>query len=189
MNRPIFLIGYMGSGKTTLGAALAHELQVPFIDLDERIEQHCGCTIAQIFTQYGESYFRELETQQLKQLMSCAAVVACGGGTPCHSDNMACMNDSGITVWLTTSPQRLTMRLALEDEQRKRPRLSGLDYNSLLNMVISESAQREPYYSQAQMHFDATDIETAQATAATAHHLAELLRPAMRQPTSRVFTD
>ena len=111
--RPIFLIGYMGCGKTTLGEVLARQMGLHFIDLDEFIEARQGMTIPQIFDQMGEARFRELETEALSEVAVIQnVIVGCGGGTPCHGGNMALMNQAGTTVWLTTSPERITARLA-----------------------------------------------------------------------------
>jgi shikimate kinase len=97
--KPVFLIGYMGCGKTTLGEVLARQMGVPFIDLDEYIEHQQGMTIVEIFASDGEARFRELETAALRDVAAAGgAIVACGGGTPCHGDNMALMNQTGITV-------------------------------------------------------------------------------------------
>ena len=176
MMRPVFLIGYMGSGKTTLGEALALKMGVPFIDLDERIESQCGKSIVEIFDEMGEKRFRELETAALVEVASMTdVIVGCGGGTPCHGDNMALMNRAGITVWLTTSAERITARLLLPDQKRKRPKLTGLPDDAVLPLVEEELQARTPHYSQAQIRFDSTDIETAAATRRTARRLAAQL--------------
>jgi len=178
--KPIYLIGYMGSGKSTLGKELARALHMTFIDLDERIEAMCGCTVSQIFSIHGEAHFRQLEQQALREVSAMTGVVvACGGGTPCQQGNMQLMNDTGITVWLTTSVQRLTARLLLEDEKRKRPRVAALPDDAVLAMVEQELQQRTPHYAMAHLQFDSTDIETAQATTATARRLATVLQGLM----------
>ena len=174
--KPVFLIGYMGCGKTTLGQALAHETGMPYIDLDEFIERKSGMTIAQIFDNMGEIRFREIEAEALRELAAMTdVIVGCGGGTPCHCDNMALMNSAGTTVWLITSPERITARLILPEEKCKRPKINTLPDDEVLHFVLSELEQRTPFYSQAQMQFDSTDIETAVATKRTAKRLAALL--------------
>jgi len=177
MKKPVFLVGYMGCGKTTLGAALASVLQVPFVDLDERIEQQCGVSVAQFITTQGERRFREVEAAQLRQVLTMPVVVACGGGTPCYGNGIRVMNRYGVTVWLTTSVERLVARLMLEEEHRKRPRLAQLDHDGVMRLVNNERTVREPYYKQAQVQFDSTDIETAATTQATARRLAQQLSP------------
>ena len=175
--KPIFLIGYMGCGKTTLGEVLARQMGLQYIDLDEFIEQRQGMTITEIFDEKGEKRFRELETEALRVVaMMADVIVGCGGGTPCHGDNMALMNAAGTTVWLTTSPERITARLLLPDQKAKRPKIAHLPDDAVLSLVERELAIRTPYYSQAQLQFDSTDIETAEATERTACRLAVLLR-------------
>ena len=177
MMKPVFLIGYMGCGKTTLGEVLAQQLGYRFIDLDEFIEERQGMTVVQIFDEMGEERFRELEIEALREVASMTdVIVSCGGGTPCHGDNMALMNQAGTTVWLTTSPQRITARLLLPEQKCKRPKINTLPNDDVLPLVEKELQARTPYYSQSQLQFDSTDIETAQATAHTARRLATILK-------------
>ena len=176
MMKTVFLIGYMGCGKTTLGEVLARQLDCRFIDLDEYIEQRQGMTVVQIFDEMGENRFRELETEALREVASMTdVIVGCGGGTPCHGDNMALMNQAGVTVWLTTSPERITTRLLLPEQKSKRPKINTLPSNEVLPLVKKELQSRSPFYAQAQLQFDSTDIETGPATARTARRLAKLL--------------
>jgi len=174
--KPVFLIGYMGCGKTTLGEVLARQMHMHFIDLDEYIEQQQGATIVKIFDEMGEKRFRELETAALHDVATRRdIIVSCGGGTPCHGDNMALMNREGITVWLTTSPERITARLLLPEQKVKRPKFNDLPNEAVLPLVRQELEARTPHYSQAQLQFDSTDIETGPATARTARRLAAIL--------------
>jgi shikimate kinase len=174
--RPIFLIGYMGSGKTTLGEALATEMGLQFIDLDEFIEEKCESRVSDIFKKVGEKKFRELEHGALLETAGGSdVVIACGGGTPCFDKNMELMNSSGLTIWLTTSPERLAARLCLPEQKAKRPLMTRLRDDEILAEVKKGLAQREQYYSKAQLHFDSTDIETAEATIATARKLKKIL--------------
>ncbi|MBQ9556612.1 MAG: shikimate kinase [Muribaculaceae bacterium] len=175
--RPVFLIGYMGCGKTTLGEVLAMEMGLRFIDLDDYIEQRHGASINQIFASLGESRFRDLETAAVRDVAAMTdVVVSCGGGTPCHGDNMALMNAAGMTVWLTTSPERITARLLLPEQKCKRPKVAHLPDVEVLPLVKAELVVRSAFYGQAQIRFDSTDIETAEATVRTARCLASLLR-------------
>ena len=174
--RPVFLIGYMGCGKTTLGEVLARQMGLRFIDLDEFIEARQGMTIPQIFDQMGEARFRELETEALSEVaVTQDVIVGCGGGTPCHGGNMDLMNQAGTTVWLTTSPERITARLLLPEEKCKRPKILHLPDEEVLPLVKAELQARAPIYGQAQLQFDSTDIETAQETEVTARRLAAAL--------------
>ena len=176
--KPVFLIGYMGCGKTTLGEVLARQMGLPFIDLDEYIERKQGATIVEIFDKMGEKRFRELETAALCDVAAMSdVIVGCGGGTPCHGDNMALMNQAGTTVWLTTSPERITARLLLPEQKVKRPKFANLPDEAFLPLVKRELEARTPYYSQARLQFDSTDIETGPATERTARRLAILLHP------------
>ena len=177
MMKTVFLIGYMGCGKTTLGEVLARQMDCRFIDLDEFIEQRQGMTVVQIFDEMGENRFRELETEALHEVASMTdVIVGCGGGTPCHGDNMALMNQAGVTVWLTTSPERITARLLLPEQKSKRPKINTLPAHEVLPLVKKELQSRSPFYAQAQLQFDSTDIETGPATARTARRLAKLLK-------------
>ena len=174
--KPVFLIGYMGCGKTTLGEVLARQMHLRFIDLDEFIEQRCSMSVVEIFDNRGEAFFREMETDALQEVAAMAdVIVSCGGGTPCQGDNMAIMNASGITVWLTTSPERITARLLLPEQKCKRPKINTLPPDEVLPLVRAELKARYPHYSQAQLQFDSTDIETAEATERTARRLSRLL--------------
>ena len=174
---PIFLIGYMGCGKTTLGEELARQMGLRYIDLDDYIEDRQGMTITEIFKEMGEGHFRKLEGEALCDVAAMTdVIVGCGGGTPCHGDNMALMNRSGVTVWLTTSPERITARLLLPDQKAKRPKVASLPDEAVLSLVEKELEARTPYYAQAQLQFDSTDIETAEATIRTASRLADVLQ-------------
>ena len=187
--KPVFLIGYMGCGKTTLGEVLARQMGVPFIDLDEYIEHQQGMTIVEIFASDGEARFRELETAALRDVAAAGgAIVACGGGTPCHGGNMALMNQTGITVWLTTSPERITARLLLPEQKVKRPKFAHLPDEDFLPLVKRELETRTPHYSKAQLQFDSTDIETGPATERTARRLATILHPHLETRNERTGT-
>ena len=172
----IFLIGMPGCGKTTLGRALAAEMDMPFIDLDEYIEERCEATIGQIFEQAGEQAFREIERQALQAVAAMdGAIVACGGGTPCQHGNMELINQSGLSIWLTTSAQRITERLCLPQEKAKRPAIAHMTDAEVLDFVTRQLAERQPFYEQAMLRFDSTRLESVEEIAATARALATLL--------------
>ena len=181
--KPVFLIGYRGCGKTTLGEALALQMEMRFIDLDVFIEEQQGMTIVEIFDKMGEEHFRKLELTALRDVAAMAdVIVSCGGGTPCHGNNMALMNAAGTTVWLITSPKRITARLLLPEQKCKRPKINTIPDDEVLPLVEKELQARIPYYRQCQLQFDSTDIETAEATARTARLLAARLE-SLRQAT------
>jgi shikimate kinase len=120
----IFLIGFMGSGKSSMGAAISSDLGLRFIDLDKAIESKFGKDIPAIFATDGEKHFRELEQQTLQELLEeDDYVMACGGGTPCFFDNMDRMNEAGVTIYLKMSTDVLADRLQTETETR--PLLAG----------------------------------------------------------------
>jgi len=173
----IFLIGYMGCGKTTLGMALAQHMQVPFVDLDDYIEERCEATVKEIFAKVGEQGFREIERKCLEEVAQQAqgVIVACGGGTPCQPGNMELMNSRGLTIWLTTSPERIASRLSLPEQKAKRPLIASMDDSEILDYVKSHLAMREPHYSQAHITFDSTSLESIEEIDATARQLAHLL--------------
>ena len=107
----IFLTGYMGSGKTTLGRALAAEMGIPFIDLDHYIEKRYCKTIAQLFAEKGEEGFREVERRMLHEVGEFEdVIISTGGGTPCFFDNIEYMNAQGTTVYLDVPVERLHIR-------------------------------------------------------------------------------
>ena len=118
----IFLTGYMGAGKTTLGKAFAREMNVPFIDLDWYIEERFHKSIRELFTERGEASFRELERNMLHEVGEFEdVVVSTGGGTPCFFDNMEYMNGCGQTVFLDVHPDILFRRLRVAKQQRPIP--------------------------------------------------------------------
>ncbi len=175
----IFLLGYMGCGKTTLGRALAEVANVGFLDLDEYIEEKYGTTITDLFARMGESRYRKLEREALIEVASRqGGIISTGGGTPCHFDNMDIMNRNGHTIWLQTSPERLALRLCLPGQRHNRPLIANLSDDEVLLAVKKALAYREQFYGQAQLKFDSTDIETAEQTRITAKSLYAVLKDA-----------
>ncbi|MCS7035738.1 MAG: shikimate kinase [Saprospiraceae bacterium] len=125
MKRHLFLIGFMGSGKTYWGERLADALALPFIDLDHLIEAGEGESIARLFTRAGEAAFRVVEQRYLHSLAeSPSSIVATGGGTPCFFDNLAWMRAHGVTLWIDVPFEVLWQRLQ-GVERRERPLLAG----------------------------------------------------------------
>ena len=115
----IFLIGYMGAGKTTLGKAFAREMGLTFVDLDWYIEERFHKTIRQLFTEMGEDGFRELEKRMLHEVADFEnVVISTGGGTPCFFDNMEFMNSKGSVVFLDVDVKVLFRRLKVAKQQR-----------------------------------------------------------------------
>lgn len=159
----IFLIGYMGVGKTTIGRKLAGALGLPFADLDRFVENENRSTVAEIFATEGEARFREMERNALLRFTNTPAgaeyaqgfVLATGGGTPCYGDNMDLMRAAGITVWLQAPAGAIASRLAAAKVQR--PLLRGQTPDTLQQFVADHLAAREPFYARAQHTFSAID--------------------------------
>lgn len=154
----IFLIGYMGSGKTTAGKKLAASLSHPFIDLDHFIESECQQTIPQLFATKGESGFRSIEHNALKKLLTQTdAVISCGGGTPCYFNNMELMNNNGITIYLKMSVNALVNRLIHAKE--KRPLIEGKSEPELQAFITRQLEKREDFYNRAQYTVKGKDLK------------------------------
>lgn len=160
----IYLVGFMGSGKSTAGKKLAAALGFSFCDLDQLIESETGLRIKEIFSKGGEDYFREIEKEIIRKTGSLTnCVIACGGGTPCFHDNMRWMNNSGITVYLEMSPRQLQSRLKVSGANR--PLISGLEDDALAEYINTTLAGREPFYQQAKITVRGMDISIAKLTA------------------------
>ena len=163
----IFLIGFMGAGKSELGKGLAAELGLKFIDLDKEIEKHFGKDVAAIFATEGEDVFRDAESQKLAEAIEGDDfVMATGGGTACFGDNMEQMNESGTTIYLKMSTDHLVQRL--EPETDTRPLLGGKKGHELWTLVHELLQEREPDYLRAHYKVKAWDLKSAD--------LAEFLR-------------
>lgn len=144
----IYLIGFMGSGKSSLGRRLAKKLAYPFVDLDQEVENHSGMSIPDIFLRFGEGHFRQLEQQALLQTVSHhKAVIATGGGTPCFFENMQFINEHGVSVYLRMSPASLAFRL--EHAQISRPLIKEYTGEALLQYIEEKLKEREQCYMQA----------------------------------------
>ncbi|PRD45436.1 shikimate kinase [Sphingobacterium haloxyli] len=153
MDKPIFIIGFMGSGKTTLGKKLASHLHLKFIDLDHLIVERAGMSIPEYFIQHGELKFRELESQILKEQGGKPAVISTGGGSPCFFDNMQWILENGISIYLFLTPKALYNRLQ-QSNIASRPALRGLRDEALLQFIEEKLNEREPFYSQAHIRID-----------------------------------
>lgn len=153
MDKPIFLIGFMGSGKTTLGKKLADHLNLKFIDLDQMIVERIGMSIPEYFIQHGEQKFRELESQILKEQGRERTVISTGGGSPCFFDNMQWILENGISIYLHLTPKALHNRLQ-QSNIASRPALQGLRDEALLQFIEEKMGERDPFYKQAHIHID-----------------------------------
>ena len=148
----------MGSGKSTAGRKLASLLGWSFIDLDKKIEEHSGKTIPELFSQYGEKYFRDIESEVLRSLRSQSdIVISTGGGTACHADNMEYMLESGLTIYLKLTPGQLKNRLS--ESSTERPLIKGLDKNKLQEFIEEKLAYREKWYNLADIIVEGIDLD------------------------------
>ncbi|WP_310992644.1 shikimate kinase [Aequorivita marina] len=161
----IVLIGYMGSGKSSVGVKLAEVLKIPFKDMDSEIENNQGMSISELFSKKGEIYFRKKEHETLKQLLaqSESFVLATGGGTPCYGDNMTAMlgREDVKTVYLKLPIEVLAPRLFQEKDQR--PLLAHLETEEDLNDFIRKHLfERVYYYNQSEyiMNCGNDDLDT-----------------------------
>src|SRR5690606_10491745 len=146
--KTIFLVGFMGSGKSTWGRKLANATGRPFLDLDNEIVQNIGMSIPEYFAQFGEERFRIEEREILHKLQTNTGIISTGGGTPCYFDNMQWLLENGTVIYLRHSPKSLWSRLSKSDVQ-KRPALKGLTDEALLAFIKAKLEEREPYYLRA----------------------------------------
>jgi shikimate kinase len=154
----IFLTGFMGSGKTYWGKLWAAQTGMHFFDLDEEIETAEGKTIAGIFEQNGEAYFRQKETDTLKtfaQHHNC--IIACGGGAACFNNNMQWMNNNGTTVYLLATANEILQRVV--NEQDKRPLIKDFAPADLLAFIENKIQERAVFYNQAKIILPVATIE------------------------------
>lgn len=148
MERPIFLVGFMGSGKTTWGKKLANAMGLPFLDLDHEIVKHIGMSIPEYFALHGEDRFRTVEREIMQQQLGKTGVISTGGGTPCYFDNMDWLLEHGTVLYLKHSPKSLWNRLTNSDVN-KRPALKGMTGDDLLAFIETKLAERAPFYERS----------------------------------------
>lgn len=146
----IFLVGLPGAGKSTVGKYLANELGYAFLDLDEIIEKRKGKTITNIFTEEGETAFREIERDELRQLTQTQIVVATGGGAPCFHQNMEWMNENGFALFLNPPIDVILRRISAETH---RPLMQGDPTKKLTELMEA----RRKFYETSGMESDLTD--------------------------------
>ena len=150
MDYKIIVIGYMGSGKSTLGEKLASELKIPFIDSDKVIEEIANMSIATIFKEKGEETFRKMESMFLQSLVNIPAfVLSTGGGMPCFNNNMLLLNELGVTVYLKNTTDVLADRLL--KGKNTRPLIEGKSKQELIKFIDKNLFTREKFYSRAKL--------------------------------------
>jgi shikimate kinase len=158
MDSRIFLIGFMGSGKSTLGAQLARRLDYRFVDMDLLIEETAEMSIPEIFDEHGEEVFRKWERDILQELCQGEKIViSTGGGAPCHAGMMELMNTNGSTIYLKLTPEALLRRLITS--RTDRPLIRGKSEAELLEFIKSLLEKREEFYLRARHVVDGMNMK------------------------------
>lgn len=154
----IYLIGYMGCGKSTLGRRLSKYLSLQFVDMDHYIEERNYKTIPQIFAEDGEAEFRKTERKALEELSEFTdIVIATGGGAPCFFDNMDLMNKTGKTIYLNIHPKILADRLL--KSKTERPLIKGKSREELVAFIDETLNKRNEFYTQAKYQITQPDLD------------------------------
>ncbi|MBK9569175.1 MAG: shikimate kinase [Chitinophagaceae bacterium] len=155
----IFLIGFMGSGKTHWGRLLSEKLSFPFFDLDEQVTEYAGKSIPELFETEGAEQFRMMEKDVLHIISEShdSFVMACGGGSPCYFNNIDYMKQAGTTVWINTPLDTLFERL--EKDKDKRPLIKGLSAGQLRTFIGKKFSDRKIYYEQADVMVDEQPVQ------------------------------
>lgn len=178
MKLPIYLIGYMGAGKTTVGRMLADKLGWHFVDLDEAFYHIHGYTPAEYIHQFGIEDFRRKEKYVVEDLADRIpfekVIYATGGGYPCWEDNMDCLRELGTSIYLRWKPEHLAKRLMLTD-LTDRPVLQGRTEKELLEFIVPQLQAREPFYQRANHILD-VEICDEQSDERIAEELYRLIR-------------
>jgi shikimate kinase len=157
MELPIYLVGYMGAGKTTAGRILAEKLGWHFVDLDEAFKEIHGLSTADYIRRYGIEDFRKKEKYVVEDLADQVPfdkiIYATGGGYPCWEDNMECLRELGTSIYIRWKPEHLAKRLSLTDLS-ERPVLQGRTEEELLQFIAPQLQAREPFYRKAHHTLD-----------------------------------
>lgn len=170
----IFLVGYMGCGKSTLGRKIAKVAGLNFVDMDSKIEQREGASVADIFHYEGEEYFRRAERQLMEELAAQDEdmVISTGGGAPVWRDNVEFMNQAGKTFYLRRSARQIASRLSPHGRQ-KRPKLRGLNDEELVAFMTENIAEREPYYAKAEYCIECEERSDAEIIEIILQHIKD----------------
>ena len=167
-------MGFMGAGKTTLGKALAKDLDISFIDLDQYIERRYMKSVSQIFATRGEQGFREIESRMLREVGEFDdVIVSCGGSTPLIGDNMEFMLQHGQTVYLKCDNDTLLRRLKVARSQR--PLIASKSDDELSQFIQTETQRREPGYLKAQFICPGDRLESRDQISETVNYIENLL--------------
>ena len=154
----IFIVGYMLSGKSTIGKQLAKRLNYTFIDTDKEIERHYKLSVSDVFKKYGEEVFLTLEKQMINTLKEEEnIVISTGGGFVCFNDNMKWVKENGISIYLKLTPEAIISRHKVA--KRPRPLLQNKTDEELLNFIKQTLKEREVYYQQSDFIFNALSVK------------------------------
>lgn len=154
----IFLVGFMGCGKSYAGRNLAPLLGFEYVDIDKYIEENEGLSVKEIFENKGEDYFRQKEKEFIQQLdKEQNLVVSTGGGAPCFFDNMDVMNEKGLTIYLNRNKEKTIWRLL--KGQYKRPLIANLSLEELEKFYDERLESRKPFYEKAKLHVGDADVK------------------------------
>ena len=170
----IILVGYMGSGKTTVGKALSKATGMMFYDLDWYIESRMHTTVSKLFSERGEEAFRKIEYNMLHEVAEFEdVIVSCGGGTPCFFDNMDYLNQQGDVVYLKATPEVLYKHLLMAKVER--PLLKGKSPEELIAYITEHLKEREPFYEKARHTLDVSVLDNHDKIATSVERLRTLL--------------
>ena len=155
----IFLIGFMGTGKSRWGEIWASQHNLKFIDLDIEIEKKTGLSIEEIFEKKGEDFFRNIEAETLMEMeQHDNCIIACGGGTPCFKINMDWMNENGITVLLNSTPSKILENII--NDNKERPLLKKINKGELLFFIEMKLKERMDFYNKASIRLEAVELNS-----------------------------
>ena len=170
----IILVGYMGSGKTTVGKALSKETGMMFYDLDWYIESRMRKSVSQIFAEKGEEGFRKIEYNMLHEVAEFEdVIISCGGGTPCFFDNMDYLNQQGDVVYLKATPETLYKHLLMAKIER--PLLKGKSADELIAYITEHLKERAPFYEKARHILDVNVLDEYDKIKTSVAALREML--------------
>lgn len=147
----VVLMGYMGSGKTSVGKKLSKVLKIPFLDLDDYISKKEELTIPEVFKQKGEIYFRKKETQYLEELLTNDEnfILSVGGGTPCYASNIEIITKNSFSIYLKSNISTIYNRLSNQKSKEKRPLIASIPLDKLEEFIAKHLFERAPFYEQA----------------------------------------
>ena len=172
--RRIILIGYMGSGKTTVGKALSKDTGMMFYDLDWYIESRMRRTVPQLFAERGEEAFRRIEYNMLHEVAEFEdVIISCGGGTPCFFDNIDYLNQQGDVVYLKATPETLYKHLLMAKVER--PLLKDKTPDELIAYITSHLQEREPFYQKARYTLDVNVLDDYDKIQTSVESIKDLL--------------